>query len=61
MTVPGFLDGYLPYLLRKADQTLSARFYAVLAEAGGGEGGGDGGEADGAGGTDDGGGEGGQE
>ncbi|MBL77824.1 MAG: MarR family transcriptional regulator [Acidimicrobiaceae bacterium] len=34
MTVPGFLDGYLPYLLRKADQTLSARFYAVLAEAG---------------------------
>ena len=34
---------------------------AVLAEAGGGEGGGDGGEADGAGGTDDGGGEGGQE
>ncbi len=34
MTAPGFLDGYLPYLLRKADQTLSARFYAVLAEAG---------------------------
>jgi len=34
MTAPDFLDGYLPYLLRKADQTLSARFYAVLAEAG---------------------------
>ena len=26
----GFLDGYLPYLLRRADQTLSAPFYAVL-------------------------------
>lgn len=25
-----FLDGYLPYLLRRADQTLSAPFYAVL-------------------------------
>ena len=29
-----FLDRYLPYLLRKADQTLSAPFYAVLARAG---------------------------
>ena len=27
---PGFLDGYLPYLLRQADQTLSEPFYAVL-------------------------------
>lgn len=26
----GFLSGYLPYLLRQADQTLSAPFYAVL-------------------------------
>ena len=26
----GFLDGYLPYLLRRTDQTLSAPFYAVL-------------------------------
>ncbi len=34
MTAPGFLDGYLPYLLRKADQTLSAPFYEVLNEAG---------------------------
>lgn len=25
-----FVDSYLPYLLRKADQTLSAPFYAVL-------------------------------
>jgi len=25
-----FLDNYLPYLLRRADQTLSAPFYAVL-------------------------------
>lgn len=25
-----FLSGYLPYLLRQADQTLSAPFYAVL-------------------------------
>jgi DNA-binding MarR family transcriptional regulator len=25
-----FLNGYLPYLLRQADQTLSAPFYAVL-------------------------------
>ena len=25
-----FLNGYLPYVLRKADQTLSAPFYAVL-------------------------------
>ncbi len=31
---PDFLDRYLPYLLRKADQTLSAPFYAVLARAG---------------------------
>lgn len=29
-----FLDGYLPYLLRQADQTLSAPFYAVLADHG---------------------------
>jgi len=26
----GFLSDYLPYLLRRADQTLSAPFYAVL-------------------------------
>ncbi len=26
----GFLDDYLPYVLRQADQTLSAPFYAVL-------------------------------
>ena len=31
---PTFLDGYLPYLLRQADQTLSAPFYAVLTEYG---------------------------
>jgi len=31
---PDFLDRYLPYLLRKADQTLSAPFYAVLARTG---------------------------
>lgn len=30
----GFLDDYLPYLLRRADQTLSERFYAVLTEHG---------------------------
>lgn len=30
----GFLDDYLPYLLRRADQTLSEGFYAVLAESG---------------------------
>jgi DNA-binding MarR family transcriptional regulator len=30
----GFLDDYLPYLLRRADQTLSEAFYAVLGEAG---------------------------
>lgn len=29
-----FLDGYLPYLLRRADQVLSARFYATLTEHG---------------------------
>jgi len=29
-----FLNGYLPYLLRQADQTLSAPFYAVLTEHG---------------------------
>jgi len=29
-----FLNGYLPYLLRRADQTLSAPFYAVLNDAG---------------------------
>lgn len=29
-----FLDTYLPYLLRRADQTLSARFYSVLNERG---------------------------
>ena len=32
--VSDFLGRYLPYLLRKADQTLSAPFYAVLARAG---------------------------
>jgi DNA-binding MarR family transcriptional regulator len=31
---PSFLAGYLPYLLRQADQTLSAPFYAVLTECG---------------------------
>ena len=31
---PDFLDRYLQYLLRKADQTLSESFYAVLARAG---------------------------
>lgn len=30
----GFLDGYLPYLLRQADQTLSEPFYAVLTRFG---------------------------
>jgi DNA-binding MarR family transcriptional regulator len=30
----GFLDDYLPYLLRRADQTLSERFYAVLTDHG---------------------------
>ena len=30
----GFLDDYLPYLLRRADQTLSAAFYATLTECG---------------------------
>lgn len=29
-TTAGFLDSYLPYLLRRADQTLSEPFYAVL-------------------------------
>lgn len=29
-----FLDDYLPYLLRRADQTLSAPFYALLTEHG---------------------------
>jgi DNA-binding MarR family transcriptional regulator len=28
----GFLDHYLPYLLREADQTLSEPFYGLLAE-----------------------------
>ena len=33
--VPGdFLDSYLPYLLRQADQTLSAAFYDELASRG---------------------------
>ena len=31
---PAFLDGYLPYLLRRADQTLSEPFYAVLTRYG---------------------------
>lgn len=31
---PTFLHTYLPYLLRQADQTLSAAFYSVLAEQG---------------------------
>ena len=30
----GFLDGYLPYLLRQADQTLSEPFYDVLTRYG---------------------------
>ncbi len=29
----GFLDDYLPYLLRRADQTLSQPFYNVLADS----------------------------
>lgn len=29
-----FLEGYLPYVLRKADQTLSESFYAVLTRYG---------------------------
>lgn len=29
-----FLNGYLPYVLRRADQALSARFYGVLTERG---------------------------
>ncbi|MDH4144975.1 MAG: MarR family transcriptional regulator [Acidimicrobiia bacterium] len=31
---PTFLDGYLPYVLRRADQTLSAGFYATLTRLG---------------------------
>ena len=31
---PGFLDDYVPYLLRRADQTLSEGFYAVLNDVG---------------------------
>lgn len=31
---PAFLESYLPYLLRRADQTLSAPFYARLDHAG---------------------------
>lgn len=30
MAAPGFLDAYLPYILRRADQTLSEPFYGVL-------------------------------
>lgn len=30
----GFLGGYLPYLLRRADQTLSEPFYTVLTQQG---------------------------
>jgi len=30
----GFLQGYLPYLLRRADQTLSEGFYGVLTDQG---------------------------
>lgn len=33
-TADSFLAGYLPYLLRQADQTLSAPFYAVLTRNG---------------------------
>ena len=33
-TADSFLNGYLPYLLRQADQTLSAPFYAVLTRYG---------------------------
>jgi DNA-binding MarR family transcriptional regulator len=33
-TTASFLDGYLPYLLRQADQTLSAPFYARLTHHG---------------------------
>lgn len=31
---PTFLNGYLPYVLRQADQTLSEPFYAVLTKYG---------------------------
>ncbi len=31
---PGFLDDYLPFLLRRADQRLSAPFYATLTRRG---------------------------
>lgn len=31
---PRFLEGYLPYVLRRTDQTLSAPFYSALAEHG---------------------------
>ncbi len=34
MVSPSFLDSYLPYVLREADQTLSAPFYAVLTRYG---------------------------
>lgn len=34
MPSASFLDSYLPYLLRRADQTLSAPFYAVLNDYG---------------------------
>lgn len=33
-SAPSFLSGYLPYLLRKADQTLSEPFYVVLTRYG---------------------------
>ena len=33
-TDDGFLHGYLPYLLRQADQTLSAPFYSFLTRYG---------------------------
>ncbi|MEM7341027.1 MAG: MarR family transcriptional regulator [Actinomycetota bacterium] len=33
-SIDGFLDGYLPYLLRRADQTLSAPFYETLTRYG---------------------------
>ncbi len=34
MAHEGFLDSYLPYLLRRADQALSAAFYDALTQAG---------------------------
>lgn len=34
MSDDGFLDGYLPYLLQRADHLMSARFHATLQRSG---------------------------